>query len=209
MPAKVPVLAARVAALMADAARQRPDLAAAEAQRDAAAADVTAARATGRPSLTIGAARNFPGLPGAPNPSYNTVGIGVSVPLFSGFNTTYRVRQAQATLAAREANAAQVRLQVSLDVWNAYVGLDSAGQQLKATAALLASAQENEQVARGRYRAGVGTIADVLTAQSAAAGGRLQRIGAERGWQVARAELALALGRLTGAEPFADGGPVP
>ena len=51
------------------------------------------------------------------------------MPLFSGFDTTYRVRSAQAALAARTATAEQVRLQVSLDVWNAYAALDSAGQQ--------------------------------------------------------------------------------
>lgn len=42
----------------------------------------------------------------------------------------------------------------------------------------------------------------MLTAQSALAGARQQRIAAERGWQVARAQLALALGRLTSAEPL-------
>ncbi len=206
VPAEVPALTRRVADLMADAARQRPDLAAALAQRDAAQADITSARATGRPSISVGASRNYAQIPGLPNENYNAIGVNVTWPLFNGFNTTYRVRQAEAALAAREANAEQVRLAVSLDVWSGYSGLDSAGQQLKATASLLASAVENEQVALGRYQAGVGTIVDVLTAQSALAAARQQRIAAERGWQVARAQLALALGRLTSAEPLATAG---
>jgi outer membrane protein TolC len=209
VPAEVPLLSARIADLMAEAARQRPDLAAAQAQRDAAAADVTAARATGRPVISVGAARNFVQMPGFPNQNYNTLALSVTVPVFTGFDTLYRVRAAQATLAAREANAEQIRLQVSLDVWNAYASLDSANQQLKATAALLASARENEEVALGRYQAGVGTIVDVLTAQSAAAGARQQRIGAEQSWQLARAELALSIGRLTSAEPLATAGAGP
>jgi outer membrane protein len=208
-PAEVPALTQRVADLMAEAARQRPDLAAALADRDAAAEDVTSARASGRPSITVGASRNFVDTPGVPNQNYNTVGVSVSWPLFTGFSTTYRVRQAEAALAAREANAEQVRLSVSLDVWNGYAALDSAGQQLKASAALLKSAEENEQVALGRYKAGVGTIVDVLTAQSALAGARQQRIAAERGWQVAKAQLALALGRLSSAEPLAGTGGAP
>ena len=167
------------------------------------------ARATGRPSISVGAARNYVQTPGLPSDNYNSIGINVTWPLFNGFNTTYRVRQAEATLAAREANAEQVRLGVSFDVWNGYAGLDSAGQQLKATSSLLASAVENEQVALGRYQAGVGTIVDVLTAQSALAAARQQRIAAERGWQVARAQLALALGRLTSAEPLALAGSAP
>ena len=200
VPAEVPVLSAKINDLMAEAARQRPDLAAAVAARDAAESDVTAARATGRPRLSVGAARNFVQMPGSPNQNYNTLALSVTVPIFTGFDTTYRVR------AAREAYAEQIRLQVSLDVWNAYAALDTASQQLKATSALLASARENEEVALGRYQAGVGTIVDVLTAQSAAAGARQQRIGAEEAWQVARAELALSIGRLTSAEPLASAG---
>ena len=209
VPTAVPALEARIADLLAEAARQRPDLAAAEAQRDSAVADVTAARATGRPSISVGAARNYADTRGFPSQNYNSIGVNVTVPLFTGFSTSYRVRQAEATLAARDANAEQVRLQVSLDVWNAYAGLDSAGQQLRATDALRASAGENEQVALGRYQAGVGTIVDVLTAQSAAAAAQQQRIAAERGWQVARAQLALALGRLASAAPLENIGKSP
>jgi len=209
VPAEVPAVTRRVADLMAEAARQRPDLAAALAARDAAAADVTAARATGRPSISVGAARNYVDTTGLTSQNYNSVGISVAWPLFTGFNTTYRVRQAQAALAASEANAEQIRLNVSLDVWNADAALDSAGQQLRASAALLASAAENAQLALGRYRAGAGTIVDVLTAQSALAGARQQRIAAERAWQVARAQLALALGRLRSAEPLTARGDTP
>jgi TolC family type I secretion outer membrane protein len=209
VPTEVPALTRKVSELMAEAARQRPDLAAALAQREAAQADVGSARASGRPSISVGASRNYAHTAGLPNENYNAIGLNVTWPLFNGFNTTYRVRQAEAALAAREANAEQVRLAVSLDVWSGYAGLDSAGQQLKASASLLASAVENEQVALGRYQAGVGTIVDVLTAQSALASARQQRIAAERGWQVARAQLALALGRLTSAEPLATLGAAP
>ncbi len=106
-------------------------------------------------------------------------------------------------LESKEASAEQVRLAVTLDVWNGYYGLESASGQIAATALLLKSAMENEKVALGRYQAGVGSIIDLLTAQAAAAGARQQRIGAELGWQVARTQLALSLGRLSGAQPLA------
>jgi len=92
---------------------------------------------------------------------------------------------------------------VSLDVWNAYYNLVSANEQLAATLNLTKTAQNNQDVALGRYQSGVGTILDVLTAQTAAANARQLRINAELGWKVARAQLALALGRLTGEQPLA------
>jgi outer membrane protein TolC len=202
VPTEVPTLTARMTDLMTEATRQRPDLAAAQAQQDAAVADVTAARAVGRPSISLSASRNWVNTSGIPRESYGVVGLNVTVPIFTGFSVAYGVRQAQAALEAREVNAEQVRLNVSLDVWNAYYALDSGNQELAQTAILIKTAENNQEVALGRYRSGVGTIIDLLTAQSSAATARQLRVNAEQSWQVARAQLALALGRLSGAEPL-------
>jgi len=204
VPAEVPALDARMADLMAQAARQRPDLAAALAQRDAAAANVTVARAAGRPAISISGSHTVTDTSGIANQNYSQVGAYITVPIFNGFNTAYAVRQSQALLEASEANADQVRLGVTLGVWNAYYALDSGNQQLAATTTLIKTAADNQQVALGRYQSGVGTIVDVLTAQSAAANARTLRINAEYGWQLARAQLALALGRLSGTEPLSN-----
>ena len=206
VPAEPPALTARMADLMAEAMQQRPDLAAAQAQRDAAEANVGVARAAGRPSISVSAGRDMIDTTGIPHQNYSQIGVNVTVPIFTGFNATYGVRQAQAALESSTANADQVRLGVSLGVWNAYHLLESANQQLSVTGELIKTAEDNQEVALGRYQAGVGTIVDVLTAQSAAALARQTRISAELGWQVARAQLALALGRLTGAEPLSTVG---
>lgn len=215
VPAQVPALSARMEDLMTEAARQRPDLAAARAEVEAAIADITVARAAGRPSISIGAGRSYvdqtavAGETGALSQKYNQIGINVSVPIFSGFSVGYGVRQAQAALQSRQANAEQVRLNVSLDVWNAYYALDSANQQLSTTSTLTKTADDNQDVAIGRYQAGVGTILDVLTAQTAAATAKQLRITAELSWRVARAQLALALGRLSSAQPLNESSSLP
>ncbi len=202
VPASVPALAARMSDLMAEAKRQRPDLAAAFAQRDAAEANVTVARAVGRPTISIQAGRSSSYTPDVANQNYNQVGIYVTVPIFTGFKVDYGVRQAQATLQNSEVNVDKIRLQISSDVWNAYYSLNSANQQLTATATLVKTADQNQQVALGRYQAGVGTILDLLTAQTAAANAAQARISAELAWETARGQLALALGHLSRTEPL-------
>ncbi len=202
VPASVPAFTARMADLMAQAQRQRPDLAAAFAQRDAAEANVTVARAVGRPSISIQAGRSSSNTTDATNQNYSQVGIYVTVPIFTGFKVAYGVRQAQAALESSEVNVDKIRLQVSSDVWNAYYSLDSANQQLTATTTLVKTADQNQQVALGRYQAGVGTILDLLTAQAAAATAAQARISAELAWETARGQLALALGHLTRTEPL-------
>ena len=89
-----------------------------------------------------------------------------------------------------------LHLQVALDVWNAYQNLATATQTIRTTADLLASAEQSERVALGRYKAGVGNILDVLNSQSALAAARMQRIQAMLDWRVSRATLAKAVGSI-------------
>jgi outer membrane protein len=215
VPAVVPALTARMEDLMAQAMLQRPDLAAAREQRDSAIQDITVARAAGRPSIAVAGSRNRVSTSdellqnnttGTLVQNYGQIGVTLTVPLFTGFSVGYGVRQAQATLEIRDANVEQVQLQVSQDVWNGYYAVDSANKQLDATAALIKTAQSSLEVAEGRYKVGVGIFVEVLTAQAAAAAARQARITAEQNWQVARAQLALALGKLSGTEPLATAG---
>ncbi|MGH8230219.1 MAG: TolC family protein, partial [Steroidobacteraceae bacterium] len=204
VPQQVPPLTAHIGDLMQEAVRQRLDLAAAQAQRDAAEANVSVARATGLPSISITAGRQLIDTTGVPHQNYSLIGVNVTVPIFTGFSADYSVRQAKAALESSEVNVDQIRLNVSQGVWSAYYSLDSANQQIAVTAGLVRTAEQNNQVALGRYKAGVGTIVDVLTAQAAASLARQTRISAELGWEVARAQLAFALGRLSGTEPLTD-----
>jgi outer membrane protein TolC len=116
--------------------------------------------------------------------------------LFTGFDRSYRVRSAEAQVEVRAAQRDRLRNQVALDVWRAYQSLTTATQSLTTAADLVASAEQSERVALGRYKAGVGTVLDLLTAQSALAAARLQRIQAQLDWQVYRATLAQSVGVL-------------
>ncbi len=209
VPSEIPAFSARMADLIKEAERQRPDLAAARFQRDAAEADITVARSAGLPSISIGALHHYTATTGLPTQNLNQIGVSINVPIFTGFSTTYGIRQAQSALHVSEANLEQVELNVTLDTWNGYYNLQSANEQLTGTTNLLQTAQENLQISIGRYKAGVGSIVDVLTAQTALSTARQTRINAELGWKVARAQLAYALGRLTSAAPLADNASLP
>ena len=182
--------------LIGEAKRFRPDLAAAEAQVKAAQAGIDSARATGLPSLSLFANRNYSdtGLSDASRSS--AVGVSISIPLFTGFNTAYRVKSAEAQLDARAAQRDQLSKQVSLDVWRAYHALMTATEAVRASADLVASAEQSDKVAAGRYKAGVGGILDLLNAQSALAGARQQDIQALFNWRVAKVALGQAMGQL-------------
>ena len=187
--------AGKLETLIAEAQRQRPDLKAAEAQLQAAQASADLARAQGRPTLSLAGGPLWQDSAGSVLRG-NSVGVTLNVPLFTGFESTYRIRAAEAQADVRSAQLERLRNQVALDVWKAYQSLTTAGQSLQMTADLLVSAEQSAAVALGRYKAGVGTVLDLLSAQSALAAARLQRIQAELDWHVYRATLAQAMGSL-------------
>jgi TolC family type I secretion outer membrane protein len=197
-----------VDALIGEAQARRPDLRAAEAQLKAAEAGVDLARAQGRPTLSLAAGPSWQESAGVITQG-NSIGLSLNVPLFAGFDTAYRVRSAAAQAEVRAAQRDRIKNQVALDVWRAYQSLTTATQSLKTTADLVASAEQSAKVALGRYKAGVGTVLDLLTAQSALAGARLQRIQAQLDWNVYRATLAQAIGALDYSllQPAAEGRP--
>jgi TolC family type I secretion outer membrane protein len=184
--------------LIAAAKHARPDLITAEAQVKAAQAGIEVARATGMPSISLNAGNNYDksdlGLNGTTRGS--SIGVALSIPLFSGFNTTYRVRSAEAQLEARTAQREQLAKQVSLDVWRSYHALTTGIESVRASADLVASADASAKVATGRYKAGVGAILDLLNAQSALASARQQNIQALYNWRIAKAALAQSMGQI-------------
>ncbi|MDR0578576.1 MAG: TolC family protein [Candidatus Accumulibacter sp.] len=184
-----------VEALIAEARRLRPDLLAAEARFRAAQAGVERARAAGRPTLSLSAGPAWQDT-GSIRADRQSIGLTLTLPLFSGHETTYRVRAAEARAEAAGAQREALRQQIALDVWTNHQNLVTATQAVKSAADLLSSAEQSERVALGRYKAGVGTLLDLLNAQSALAKARVQRIQAALDWFVSRAALARAVGAL-------------
>lgn len=185
-----------IGSLIEEARRQRPDLAAAESQVNAAKSSAEAARASDMPTLSLSTSfdRTHSSITDPANSS--ALGVSINFPLFTGYNTTYRIRAAQEQIETRLAQRERVNQQVALDVWKAYQGVVTGTQAVRSSTDLVASATQSERVALGRYKAGVGNILDVLTAQTALASARLQNIQATYDWYLAKASLAQSMGKL-------------
>jgi outer membrane protein TolC len=177
----------------------RPDLGAAEAQARAAHASADAASAQGDPSLALSITsgrtfNDFQNTRFGNGSSSGSVGITLNIPLFDGFRTTNTVRQAQARADQLEATRDRVARQVELEVWQTYFDLDTAEAAIDSAHALLRSAGLAREVAQERYRAGVGNIPDLLTAQANEANARMEVIQAEMGWYASLSQLNHAIG---------------
>ncbi|MCK9620812.1 MAG: TolC family protein [Methylobacter sp.] len=182
--------------LIEEAKAMRPDLAAAEATVKAAEANVRAAEAGHWPSISVISNYGYSHTSLPSDTQSWTIGMQVSLPLFTGFNVTYQIRSAEEQLEVKRADYDKLEQSVSLDVWRAYQLLNTAHESFKSSEDLVTSADQSEKVAMGRYKAGAGNIIDLLNAQASHANARLQLIQAQYTWLTQKAQLAQALGRL-------------
>lgn len=184
-----------VEALIEAARTRRPEFRAAEATVLSREAGVRSAEAAGKPRLSAFFASGRQ--QGALLANSSSVGVSLTIPLFTGYRSTYEIAAAevQAELARNERE--RVANQVALEVWRAYHRLRSETEADRRSDELVESAAAAARVALGRYQAGMGLLLDVTSAQANLAQARQNQLQTRLALRVARAELAQALGELS------------
>jgi len=127
--------------------------------------------------------------------NYN-IGVGLQVPVFNGFGREYLQKQAQYQADAAAALQRSLEQQVTYQVFRAYYALQTATRRVQTANDLVASAAQSTEVALARYKAGVGTVLDLLAAQSALADARAQVVQSRLAWHTSLAQLAHDAGAL-------------
>jgi outer membrane protein TolC len=199
MPAEdsVHFVAESVDSLIEAAVRNRPELASARAAAASASSQIKVARAGYLPALALTAsgANNVSDVASFAGHTY-AFGLGVQMPIFSGFANQYDVASASEQYQSALARAEATRQDIIEQVFSSYYSLRTATDRVHTSTDLLASATESEKVARERYREGVGSIVDLLVAQSALATARAQEVDSRWQWRTALAQLAHDVGVL-------------
>jgi outer membrane protein TolC len=193
----VSVLTDSVDAVINEAVAARPDLAAARAEFEASRSRISAVRANRLPSLVLNGTGGRTYTTNLPQGGNNyTVSLGLRIPLFAGFSRLYDERQAAAQADADAARADLLGQQVVYQVFSSYHSLQTAARRVRTAQDLIASAEQSTEVAQGRYRAGVGSVLDLLSAQTALADARAQQVLARLEWNTSLAQLAHDAGTL-------------
>jgi outer membrane protein len=127
---------------------------------------------------------------------YNVAaGVGVNWPLISGAAIA-DLRTARANRAITQANIADIQLSVRLQIEQARLGLVAAIAANDAANEALVNARVRQQLAEGRYQAGVGNVIELGDAQVALTTAEAQAVQADYNISIARAQLLSALGRV-------------
>ena len=181
--------------LMAQAAKNRPELRSALSLAESKRTGIEGARARHWPEIAVDAGYGWKDRTYVPEENEWSVGLGISVPLFDGFDRRYSLRHAQAGFRKAVAEYEKLLREVELEVWIAYARLTEAGQAIKAAAALVSSARQSALAAEGEYKNGTGSVIGVTDAQTALTAAEVQLVRARLDWYTAMARLERAVGK--------------
>jgi outer membrane protein len=204
LPDTMPVheVSRTVEELIQEAEKYRPDLAAARAAAHGARAHVKSVKAEGLPTISLegNISRRFYNNPDDFSDNY-LYGAFLTFPLFTGFSHHYDIVKAQSEADLAEQQYTTLKNEVELDVWTSYYDLKTATERLTTAREFLESATESHSVALERYKAGVGTILELLSAQTTLEDARAQDLQARTDWLLTLSQLAYATGRLEISRP--------
>ncbi|RJQ49655.1 MAG: TolC family protein [Nitrospiraceae bacterium] len=171
----------------------RPDLASLALRRQASEKSIELAKTGYYPALTGNASYNWAAEKFPLDEGWDA-GVELSFPLFSGFLTTHQVAEAKASLNAVAANEEFLRQNISLEVRQAYLNLKNAEERIPAAELTVRQAEENLELANGRYSAGVGNPIEVTDAQVGLTSAKTAYIQALYDYKISLASLEKAMG---------------
>jgi len=181
--------------LLGEAARSRPTLQAAVEEVTRLRHALEAERAARWPELNASGSYGWRDTDVPPQRSEWSLSLGLRVPIFTGFQRTYRIAQARAQYEAARANYESRLRDVELDVWEAYSGVLRAEEAIKAAERFVESSRESVIVAEREYKEGTATIVELIDAQTALTRALNRKVVAGLDWHLALARLERAVGR--------------
>ena len=119
-----------------------------------------------------------------------------SVPIFNGAEQQAREGQVLAQIASREAALSQIERDIESELWRNAKLLETETQNFEAAKLLLYAATQSYQITFGRYKAGVGSILELIGTQAALSTARAQLAQAQLAHVQARLRLEVASGNL-------------
>jgi cobalt-zinc-cadmium efflux system outer membrane protein len=182
------------AAVLAEAVEARPDVQAAKARVEAAERLRDLARAQRTRDVTLGAQyERFPGS----NP-VNSVGFGVSVPLFTGYDFSGDIRKAEVDRYAALDQLDRARAIALAELRRSASDLNSAAERVERfDSTLLAAAGRSSEAVEFAFRRGASSVLEVLDARRTLRAVRLEAL-------TARTDHAKAYAAWRAAQTTAD-----
>jgi outer membrane protein TolC len=193
-PSTAPAFGAMTREQAVSGAVERPEVKRAHADVAATQAALALTQVQARPILYVTGSSSVDTFKVVPDLIWSLAAT-VTYPVLDGGRAQAAIDEARANVAAAQFRESLVLQTAQADALTAWVALQDAQARLVASRVSEAAATEALRATEGRYRAGVGTILEVLTARTALEAASLTRIQAEFDGQSAVLRLRYVVGR--------------
>ena len=146
------------------------------------------------PSLSLVGAGNYNGYVSTGSHSTASISAVLGIPLYDGGTSRAKTKEAESDLRSQQVTQGQLQENVAIEVRQALSNINDA--QTRASSAGLGAQQAAEayRLSNVRYQNGIGTILDVVNAQTQLAQARSNLLNAQYDYQTSLAQLIRALG---------------
>lgn len=178
--------------------RLHPELKKAQEQRRSAEAKLTATKRQYLPTISAVASAGdlelFDTDHRQRTGAWWAASAGVSLPLFTGFSIENQVAEAKAQQAAADASITDIEQILTQQVTATYLDLHSLAQQIKLAEELVKTATEALQLARERYKLGLGSVVELTQAEVSLTATQTRLAESQYDYKIAEVTLAYAVG---------------
>jgi len=183
-----------LAEIFESAYSKRPEILQLKARQRSQDATVKLAQASYYPTLSGVANYLYRGTDLSPMYWDLSFGAILSVPIFSGFSTPNQVAEARANLRNLQAQEENLLLNIRLEAEQAYLNQKQAIDRIAVAEKAVRQAQENYDLATGRYQVGVGSPLEITDAEVSLANAKANYIQALYDMKVSEAKIEKAMG---------------
>lgn len=192
----VPVETQRAEEALTVAREQRLELRAQENRQKLATLSLDSVSSERLPALSLNGDYGWIGLKPDEAPATHMIGVTLSVPIFDGGQRESRISETRSRVRQESIRMKDVSDQVTLEVRNALLTLESSQQQVAVAQKGVELAAKELTIARDRFSAGLTTNIDVTNAQTSMARARDNLIEALFRFNASRINLARAKGEI-------------
>lgn len=124
------------------------------------------------------------------------IGIKFNFPLYNGNLTNYQINEILANIANLKYTEQVLKQSIKNEIETAFYNLKEAAEKYNLSEKILKQAEENYEIAKGRYNAGLSTPIELSDAEIELEKGRLNRISSKYDYLISEALLKKAVGDL-------------
>ncbi|MDB5258713.1 MAG: TolC family protein [Chitinophagaceae bacterium] len=127
---------------------------------------------------------------------YSFVGLNLQVPIFSGFALNYKIKQKKIQQKITENSKLSLEKEINLEVEQALINLHNSMQAFRLQKENIALAEQNLEVLRAEYQAGIALNIEVVTAEASLIDAQTNFYSAVYNALVAKADYDKAVGNI-------------